>query len=67
MRRRLGRPWRITDYLLLSGLVGVAIWLQRQPLLDIIQIGRNDQEQSHIGLAPLVALYLMWLRRSRLR
>jgi exosortase len=67
MRRRLGRPWRITDYLLLSGLVGVAIWLQRQPLLDIIQIGRNDQEQSHIFLAPLVAVYLMWLRRSRLR
>ncbi|MEM7228442.1 MAG: exosortase/archaeosortase family protein [Planctomycetota bacterium] len=67
MRRRLGRAWRPLDYVLLSGLVGLAAYMQRQPLMDIITIGQNDQEQSHIFLAPLVALYLTWLRRSRLK
>jgi len=57
----------VPDYVLLAGLLLLATWAQRQPLLDIMRIGWTDQEQSHIFLAPLVALYLLWLRRSRLR
>jgi exosortase len=51
----------------LAVLMVVAIWLNRQPLLDIIMLGWMDQEQSHIFLAPAVAIWLLWLRRTRLR
>ncbi|MDY7108296.1 MAG: exosortase/archaeosortase family protein [Planctomycetota bacterium] len=61
------RIWRARDYAFLTLLAGVAIWLHRQPLMDIINIGLRDEEQSHIFLAPLVAAWLLWLRRSRVR
>lgn len=61
------RIWRLRDYALLFLLVAVAVWAHRQPLADIIRIGLRDEEQSHIFLAPIVALWLLWLRRSRLR
>ena len=48
-------------------LTGVCAWLHRQPLVDMISIGLRDEEQSHIFLAPIVAIWLLWLRRSRLR
>ena len=47
--------------------MAIGLWLNRQPLADIISIGQHDQEQSHIFLAPIVAAWLLWLRRSRLR
>ena len=34
---------------------------------DIYLIAGNDQEDSHIFLVPLVAFYLVWVRRTRLR
>jgi len=37
------------------------------PLMDMIAIGARDEEQSHVFLAPIVALWLLWLRRARLR
>jgi exosortase len=61
------RPWTARDASLLAAILAVAAWLHRQPLLDILTIGLNDEEQSHIFLAPLVAAWLLWLRRSRLR
>lgn len=66
-RRRPGRPWTTADRALLVFAVGAAAWVQRAPLLDIIGIGLRDEEQSHIFLAPIVAVWLLWLRRSRLR
>jgi exosortase len=67
MLTRPRRSWKAADFLLLAGLLAVAVWLQRQPLADIIGIGLHDQEQSHIFLAPLVAIWLFWLRRGRVR
>jgi exosortase len=67
VRTRHRRSWRLADYLLLAALLILAAWLNRQPLLDIVVIGLRDEEQSHIFLAPLVAAWLLWLRRSRLR
>lgn len=67
MQLRPRRAWRIRDYVQLALLLGIALWLHRQPLLDIVAIGLRDSEQSHIFLAPIVALWLLWLRRSRLR
>jgi exosortase len=64
---RQRRAWRLADLALLAGILGVAVWLLRQPLWDIVSIGLRDEEQSHIFLAPAVAVWLLWLRRSRLR
>jgi len=67
MLMRPRRNWQFRDFAQLALLLGVGLWLNRQPLADIIAIGRHDGEQSHIFLAPIVAGYLLWLRRSRLR
>jgi exosortase len=48
-------------------MLATGVYLHREPLSDIVAIGQHDAEQSHIFLAPLVALYLLWLRRTRLR
>jgi exosortase len=34
---------------------------------DIYLIAKGDEEESHIFLVPLVAIYLVWVRRTRLR
>jgi exosortase len=34
---------------------------------DIYQIASKDEENSHIFLVPIIALYLVWVRRMRLR
>jgi hypothetical protein len=60
------KPWRFRDFVALAALFALGVWLHRQPLADIAGIGSSDPEQSHIWLAPLVAFYLLWLRRSRL-
>jgi exosortase len=52
---------------MLGAISAIAVWILRQPLLDMFAIGLRDEEQSHIFLAPLVAVWLAWLRRSRLR
>ncbi len=67
MKIRSRRSWKAHDFALLAALVGLCAWFVRQPLWDMFSIGLRDEEQSHIFLAPLVALYLLWLRRSRLR
>jgi exosortase len=35
--------------------------------LDILHIAMRDEEASHIFLVPIVAAYLVWVRRLRLR
>jgi len=67
MLLRPRRAWRPRDFAQLALLLGLGLWLNRQPLWDILDIGLRDQDQTHIFLAPAVALWLVWLRRSRLR
>jgi len=61
------RNWTIRDWMLLLLTLGVGCWAHRQPLADIVDIGLRDSEQSHIFLAPIIAAWLVWLRRSRIR
>jgi exosortase len=49
--------------LLLAG----SIWSVREAWADILAIGWRDQEQSHIILVPIVAAWMAWIRRARLR
>ena len=67
MKVRTRQIWRFRHYALLTLLLGAGVWAHRQPLADMVAIGVRDEEQSHIFIAPLVALWLLWLRRSRLR
>lgn len=67
MLLRPRRAWRPVDFAQLALFLCVGIWLNRQPLGDIFNIGLRDEEQTHIFLAPIVAGWLLWLRRSRLR
>ncbi len=66
-RRKGGRVWTPGVWGMLLLMLGVGVWMQRQPLLDILQIGLKDEEQTHIFLVPFIAGWLLWLRRSRLR
>lgn len=43
----------------------LGVWLHRAPLADLARIALYDPEQSHILLVPIVALWLLWLRRYR--
>lgn len=64
-RRR--RPWSAQEYGILALVVGLAFWLVRTELGDILRVAQKDDEQSHILLAPVVAAWLLYLRRGRLK
>ena len=49
---------------LLALLAGIAT---RGAWSDIYMIASADEESSHIFLVPVVALWMAWLRRARLR
>ena len=61
------RGWMTQDYLLLTILLLVAIWLARGAWTDIIMRALKDPENGQALFAPIVAAYLFWLRRSRLQ
>jgi exosortase len=61
------RSWRFVDGVLVMSLVGLAVAATWPVWQDIYAIATRDEEQSHILLAPLVAAWLMWARRQRLR
>ncbi len=48
-------------FMSLGVLVTLDIWV------DIVRIAFHDEEASHILLVPVVAAWLVWVRRSRLR
>ncbi len=48
-------------------LIASVIWLTREAWSDIIAIAISDEEQSHILLVPIVAGWMAWIRRLRLR
>lgn len=73
MSRRLRRvvPWlrgfSVSDLVLAVVLAGLMILATREAWADIASQAWNDEESSHILLAPVVAAWLAWVRRARLR
>ena len=61
------RAWRFTDGVLLVGLPALALAATWRTWADIFSVALRDQEQSHVLLAPIVAGWLFWTRRARLR
>jgi exosortase len=63
----LYRRWNAQAAAMLVLLLATSAMTHRAALLDIWTVAIGVEEQSHILLAPLVMLWLFWLRRSRLR
>lgn len=61
------RRWKFSDGLLVGGLVALAIGAAWPVWSNIFAVGIEDEEQSHVLIAPLVIVWLAWLRRDRLR
>ena len=61
------RSWRFIDGVLMAGLGALAV-LSAWPVWNgIFERALNDAEQSHVLLAPVIAVWLVWVRRERLR
>ncbi len=60
---------RITLARLIGALVLVAlsVVVQRDGWRDLTSIALHDEESSHILLVPIIAAWLFWVRRARLR
>ena len=59
--------WRLRHAALLAALLAIALYAARDAWADIWRIALRDEESSHILLAPLAVLWLVWVRRGRLR
>src|SRR5690606_25431112 len=66
-RMNLRKSWKFSDGVLLVGLSALAIFAAADIWQNIFEIGLGDEEQSHILIAPVVVVWLAWLRRDRLR
>ena len=64
---REARGWSLPDFVLLILMICVAAWVGREPLLDIVDRGLNDRNSAYVLFAPFAAIYLVWLRRTRLQ
>ncbi len=56
--------WHLWGTIALTGLGFALTWPAWR---DIITIATNDEEQSHIVLAPIIAVWMFWARKARLR
>lgn len=61
------RVWRFSDGLWLAALTAAAVGSTWGTWADIFHLGTRNEEQSHILLTPVIALWLAWVRRERLR
>ncbi len=61
------RAWRFRDGVALVLLCALAVMATWGIWIDIVQLVRSNEEQSHVMLAPVVAAWLFWVRRERAR
>jgi exosortase len=59
--------WTLADVLSTTGLVALAFAVTWDAWQDIFLITWRDEEQSHVWLVPVIAAWLVWMRRARLR
>jgi exosortase len=60
------RHWTTRHTLMLAVLLAACAGAFHGPISGTLSMALSDPDQSHIILAPFVALWLIWLRRSRL-
>jgi exosortase len=59
--------WSPLDLAVAALLMAAGAWATRDAWADMIHLALIDEEQSHALLVPLVAAWLFWARRERLR
>ena len=59
------KTWSARHTVLLATMLAIGGWFFRAPVVDAFNTALRDQDQSHILLAPFVAVWLAWIRRSR--
>jgi exosortase len=59
--------WRRQHLVLACGLVAAGVIATADSWGDIVNRGLKDEESSHVLLAPLVVLWILWVRRGRLK
>jgi exosortase len=59
--------WNRWHIILAVLLAAVGIYATREAWADIFHIAYTDEEYSHIFLVPIVMLWLVWVRRMRVR
>ena len=57
MGKKDGRAWTPSVCAMLVLALGLAAWMHRQPLLDVLAMGLRDEENSHIFLVPFIECY----------
>jgi exosortase len=62
-----GRALKFTDGVMLTILVGIAIYLTLPVWTDILAVAWRSDEYSYIFLGLPIAAWLAWVRRERLR
>jgi exosortase len=59
--------WTAREVLAALGLVALGFAATWPAWSDMAWIASRDEEQSHVWLVPLIAAWLVWMRRGRLR
>jgi len=59
--------WTVRDVVGVLALVALAFLVTWNAWRDILWIAIRDEEESHIFLVPIIAIWLVWVRRARLR
>ncbi len=67
MIARLRREWRFRDGAILVALTTLAFVASKETWAMIFATAWRDEENSYILLAPVIAIWLFWIRRERLR
>ena len=63
----LRNGWTQWHLIAAVGLVALGFFLTRQAWGDMLLIALNDEEASHVLLVPIIAAWLVWVRRDRFR
>ena len=61
------RPWTFLDGAMVVGLVALAVFATLENWKGIFGYAYHSDEQSHIYLTPIIAAWLVWVRRERMR
>lgn len=59
--------WTPSHFIGAAALGTIGVFATRDAWLDILRVATTDEESSHILLVPIVAAWMAWIRRIRLR
>lgn len=65
--RTINQRWSVWHVIAAAVMVGLGVAVTFDAWADIYRIASIDEEYSHIFLVPVVAAYLVWVRRVRFR